>query len=190
MKGVIFNVVEEFIIEGWGEDVYDEIMEMCPVHSRGPFVAPGTYPDEHLVAIASAAAGKLGLPLADALRAVGTWGFPKLADQVSDLIDRSAGFVAFLKSVDSVIHVEVRKLMPEAVTPRFTVESLDDDVITLRYQSNRKMCALMEGLLQGAADYFDTPIEYSQRECMHDGAEACVYTVRVLQPALAQPTQP
>ena len=79
MKGVIFNYLEEFITENWGEEKYEEILGECPLKTKEPFVGPGTYPDTDLLAIVSKTVEKLGITLPDALRSFGKFCFPKLS---------------------------------------------------------------------------------------------------------------
>ena len=49
MKGVVFNLLEEFIIANSDGDTYEEILDECTFVTDGPFVGPGTYPDEDLI---------------------------------------------------------------------------------------------------------------------------------------------
>jgi Haem-NO-binding len=176
MKGIIFNTLESFICEGWGDDTYEEILSLCPLKTKEPFVGPGTYPDTDLVMIASQAAQKLGLPLGDALRAFGHYAFPKLATKVPALVDKNAGAKAFLLSIDSVVHVEVRKLYPHAITPKFDYDDIDKkNALIIHYSSKRQMCTLMEGLIDGVAEYFGTTIRYEQRQCTGCGDARCEF---------------
>ena len=48
MKGVVFNMLEEFVVENAGEEVFEEILYTCEFITVEPFVGPGTYPDEDL----------------------------------------------------------------------------------------------------------------------------------------------
>ncbi|MEM9193063.1 MAG: heme NO-binding domain-containing protein [Myxococcota bacterium] len=177
MKGVVFNLLESFVVEGWGEEVYEDVLALCPLKTKEPFVGPGTYPDSDLFSIATKTAEKLDLPLADALRAFGTYCFPKLAATAPELVAASSTARELLLSVDAVIHVEVRKLMPEALTPSFDYEAVGDDLL-IRYYSKRKLCRFMEGLLDGLAEHFQTTIHHQQQTCMHDGAPYCEFRIQ------------
>ena len=79
MKGVVFNLLEEFIIENSDEDTYEEILDECTFVTDGPFVGPSTYPDEDLIMLVGKTVEKLGISAPAALRAFGKWPFPKLA---------------------------------------------------------------------------------------------------------------
>lgn len=177
MKGVVFNLLEAFVVENWGEEAYESILDLCPLETKEPFVGPGTYPDSDLLCIATAAARRVGVPLPDALRAFGTFAFPHLADRFPSYAEEKESATAFLLGVHEVIHVEVRKLMPEAVTPSFEYRS-DGGGLVVRYRSERKLCHFMEGLLVGLGERYGTPVQQEQRCCMHDGAPHCDFVLR------------
>jgi len=48
------------------------------------------------------------------------------------------------------------------------------------YTSPRKLCFLAEGLIEGAAEQFNTKYELSHTECMHDGADRCALKIKIL----------
>ena len=177
MKGVVFNLLEDFITEGWGADTYEDILSRCPLHTREPFIGPSTYPDADLLALVGKTCERLGVSTTDALHAFGRFLFPRLAEKVPSFLHGHVHPRTFLKTVDDVIHVEVKKLFKGALTPRITWEDGPDDTLVLHYQSSRKMCALFTGLLAGAGEHFHVPLEWSETACMHRGAERCSFDV-------------
>jgi hypothetical protein len=183
MKGVVFNLLEAFICEGWDAATYEAILAACSLQTKEPFVGPGTYPDSDLFLIAGQAAETLGLPLPAALRAFGRYLFPRLAEQVLPLVKSHADARSFLKSVEDVIHVEVRKLMPQAITPSFHYREPDARHLVIEYRSARKLCALMEGLLDGTADFFATTIGQQQTRCLLRGDECCEFQLEFADPS-------
>ncbi len=178
MKGIIFNALEEFICENWGDDKYEKILSLCPLVTKEPFVGPGTYPDADLTTIATKAADILGVPLDDALRAFGRFTFGKLVAKFPSFMESSSSARDFLLIVNSVIHVEVKKLYPGAVTPEFTYEDLSESQLIMVYHSNRKLCSLMEGLIDGVGEHFNTAIHQQQTQCMHHGDDVCKFDLR------------
>ena len=177
MKGVVFNLLESFITDGWGEDTYDAIMARCPLHTKEPFIGPGTYPDADLLAIVGKTVEKLGIGVPEALHAFGKYCFPRLAARVPTFMAGHTHPKPFLFTIDSVIHVEVKKLFKGANTPRITCRDTGTDELVLRYESARKMCQLSTGLLEGSGDYFQTPLTWTELQCMNNGADACEFRV-------------
>ncbi|MFQ5464333.1 MAG: heme NO-binding domain-containing protein [Thermodesulfobacteriota bacterium] len=175
MKGIIFNLLERFIVENLGEEKYEEILSHCTLKTKEPFVGPGSYPDEDLMAIVARAVETMGITLPEALRAFGRFCLPKFAERFPEFMTPYDHPKEFLMTVDSVIHVEVEKLYPDAQTPSLVYEDPAPDRLVIRYESRRKLCHLFEGLIDGVADYYGSPIEYGQRTCMLEGARACEF---------------
>ncbi len=177
MKGIIFNLLEDFIVEGWGDEALDEILALCPLKTKEPFVGPGTYPDADLFTIATQASSKLGVPLPDALRAFGKYALPKLLARYPSFREGHTDAKSFLTSVHGVIHVEVHKLMPKAVTPNFTYEDAGPGGLIIHYESSRKLCHLMEGMLEAVGEEFGQDLQYVQTRCLHDGDSHCEFAL-------------
>lgn len=178
MKGIIFNLLEKFITQNWGEEQYDEILGECSLQTKEPFVGPGTYPDEDLVAIVTKAVEKLAVPLPDALRAFGKFCFPELAKRYPVFVTPYRHPKPFLQTVDSIIHVEVKKLYEDAKLPRFYYDDPAPDRLVIVYESERRMCQVMEGLIEGVAEFYHSPIQYKQTRCMLKGEEVCEFALR------------
>ena len=179
MKGVIFNVLEEFIVENWGEAVYEEILGACPVRMHAGHVGPGTYADVDMVTIVTKTCERLKVAPEDALKAFGRFLFPRLLKRYPSVADGIEDPYELLRRIDDAIHVEVRKLVPQAVTPRILCDTAaDGSGAVVTYQSSRKLCAAFTGLLQGVGDRYGCETEYQQFRCMNDGADCCAFNVR------------
>jgi hypothetical protein len=77
----------------------------------------------------------------------------------------------FLVSVHDNIHVEVKKLYPDAEFPTFFTHARTGSRLELDYRSCRPLAALAEGLILGAADHFREPVGILQTRHEHaDGA--------------------
>ncbi|MDD9952228.1 MAG: heme NO-binding domain-containing protein [Zetaproteobacteria bacterium] len=159
MKGVIFNAFEKFIVDAHGEDFFEDILSECQLQTEGIFVGPGTYPDTDLLEIVQKTIHKLNLPLDQALQAFGKFLFHELHAGNPKFADSCKSLKEFLRSVDGIIHVEVNKLYPEARTPKFTYQEPSAQTLEITYSSARNLPDLFEGLVQGAADHFQTSIQ-------------------------------
>lgn len=178
MKGVVFNILEAFVVENFGEDAYDDILDLCPAAGEVSFVGPKTYDDGLMLEIVGAACKHLDVPAEAALRSFGRFAFPHLAKSFPVFVDNQTDALAFLETVDEIIHVEVAKLMEGSVLPGMQFRRREDDTLVIEYDSARKMCHLLEGLLDGVGDWFETPLTYRQTSCTHHGAERCTIEVR------------
>lgn len=176
MKGVIFNILEDFVIENWGEDALDSIVDKCSLKTTEPFVGPKFYPDEDLVKIVSAACEATSLGLHDILRRFGRYSFPRLKSHCPVSLGHIKSAPELLSAVDKVIHVEVRKLSAEAEPPQFNFVKQEVGY-NLRYSSERQLCPFVEGMLLAIGDAYVTNIRYNKIGCMSSGCDHCEYEV-------------
>ena len=119
MKGVIFGVLESFVVDNFGEEVFEEIYENANLQTKEPFLGPGTYPDEDFLELVGQICKKLGIDVPTAAKKFGEYSFAKLIAIEPKFIAGQTDPLEFLKTVEDIIHVEVRKLYPEAVLPKF-----------------------------------------------------------------------
>ncbi|MFK7966870.1 MAG: heme NO-binding domain-containing protein [Burkholderiaceae bacterium] len=184
MKGVVFNVLEEFIIAHSDERTYEEIFALCPLKSHQGYVGPGTYPDTDLNSIIDTTCRRLGLEPDHAVELFGEFLFSRLVNKYPQFISEHHDPLTFLKTVDEVIHVEVRKLMRDTNLPSIKcTDGAASGVLIVDYQSNRSLCRLMRGLLIGVGVYFNVPLSISETQCVRDGADSCRFDV--MNPALS-----
>ena len=93
--------------------------------------------------------------------------------------DAAGNARTFLLTVENRIHELVRATVPDARPPQLHVEPLAEDGVVIRYSSPRRLCVLLDGLVRGTASHFGEDVEIEQIACMHAGAEACVFEVRL-----------
>lgn len=154
MKGILFNQLENYIVENYGDAAYQTIIKNCRLETTNPFVGPGTYPDSDLMKIIQSASETLKINPDDLVRNFGRFVFPKLASKFSTFIEKQKNAKGFLLTIESIIHVEVHKMYEKAYTPTFEYLNDTEGKLTIRYRSKRKLYVLMEGIIMGVADYF------------------------------------
>jgi hypothetical protein len=184
VKGVVFVLFEEFVVQNWGEATFERLLDDCPHTAAEPFVSPKTYPDQWIVDLLTAACTRLAVAPADALRAFGKFCFPGLAQRFPSFVQGMTNPRQLIESVNGIIHVEVRKLMDGAEPPSLLCESVagDGHSIDVVYDSRRGLCALVSGLLDGCAEHFGVPFQHAHTCCKQRGEARC--TFRVTFPAL------
>lgn len=171
MKGVIFNAVEEVVRAEHGEQAWDDLLEATGLD--GAYTSLGTYPDQEIEALVTAASSALGVSREDLLQHLGRRSFGYLADRNPQLMEQFDDARALLTSLNEVIHPEVRKIYPGADVPVFAVRSEASGDLALAYRSHRGLCFFAEGLALGAGDHFDEKLQVDQTRCQHRGAADC-----------------
>lgn len=179
MKGVIFNILEEMVITECGMQSWNDILQQLELD--GIYTSTESYPDTELFALVNAISEQTGIPTATLTGAYGEFLFTRLAERYPLFIDSQPTLRDFLKSVDSVIHIEVKKLFSNPSLPKFECEDLEDGRLLMRYHSARKLCTLAEGLIRGAAIKYATTIEIEHEVCYHKGNDHCDIIIRFIE---------
>lgn len=184
MKGVIFAIFEDFVVENFGVDTFETLLEDCPHTAKEPFVGPKSYPDQWIFDLVTAACARLSVDPDAAVFSFGKYAFGGLTKRYPNFLEGVTHPRQLLLLVHDIIHVEVKKLMAGATPPNLFYDNVDGDPtkLTLHYESSRGLCRLLEGLLVGAGEHFGVTIEYEQTCCTRKGDARCTYELNFLQP--------
>jgi hypothetical protein len=159
MKGIIFTTFNQMIEDDFGLEVWDELIDRVDPPSGGAYTTVDTYEDAELIALVKELGSMTAISVPDLLLAFGEYAFKPLSDSYPDSIRQDMSAKEFLQSVHDVIHVEVKKLYPDAILPTFTYEDPAPDRLVMVYDSPRNMCPLAQGLIRGVAKCFAVTID-------------------------------
>ena len=157
--------------EKFGYETVDKIITESDLPNDGAYSAVGTYKHEELVRMVVALNKESGIPVPDLIRTYGNYFFSVLAANYGMFISRVPNLFAFLQSIHGHIHVEVKKLYPDAELPAFDVLEVTDKRMVMIYSSERKLSDFAEGLLESAADYFNEKVVIEKTPMKEDGSE-------------------
>ena len=173
MKGVVFSLFNQLVEEKFGFEMWDTLLENVKPKSEGIYTAGETYDDAEMFALVGELSTQTNIAAPDLVRTFGEYMFPKLAENYPVFVENQPSLKAFLKTVHDVIHVEVKKLFPEAGLPMIEYEEPSEDQLVMLYRSPRKLCHLSEGLINGAAKHFGQQVSIKQPCCMHNDDDHC-----------------
>jgi hypothetical protein len=184
MKGIIFNLLEDVVSDVHGPATWDLLLLEAGV--SGAYSSLGNYPDEEWAGVVKTASARLGMPEGDVLRWFGRAAMPRLAQGYPHYFTSAPNLRAFVLTLNQIMHGEVRKLYPGAVCPYFDFGALESGTLEMVYRSPRRLCALVEGFIQGAADHYAEQAALTHEACMHHGAPACVFRLECAAPVAGQ----
>ncbi|CAN7360596.1 heme NO-binding domain-containing protein [Massilia sp. LjRoot122] len=176
MKGIVFNLLEEAVSSDFGEATWDRLLDDAGLD--GAYTSLGSYDDAEVVRLVEVASRALQIPPQDVLRWFGRRAMPLLVKRYPQFFGGHTTGRSFLLTLNSLIHPEVRKLYPGATPPVFDFDTSDSETLVIGYNSARRLCALAEGFMQGAAEHYREQAQVRQSQCMHDGADKCVFHVQ------------
>ncbi len=175
MKGAVFIAFNEMVEEQIGIDTWERLLNEVNPESEGIYTSVEDYPDSELFALVGKLSEIVNIPIPTLVESFGFFLFTILNSKCPHFSEQETDFFGFIKSIDDVIHREVRKLYENPNLPHLECKDINPNELEVLYQSPRKLCFLAEGLIRGAARHYN--VEYTLRhdKCMHDGHDHCLF---------------
>ncbi len=168
MKGVVFTEFLAMVEDQFSFEIADRIIEASDLATDGAYTSVGTYDHTELLRLITALSGETGVAIPDLARVFGTYLFNRFHALYGQFFEGAQSTFNFLENVESYIHVEVRKLYPDAELPSFKCEVQGDTHMVMTYRSKRPFADLAEGLIAGCAEHFGESIDI-RHEDLSDG---------------------
>jgi hypothetical protein len=171
MKGMVFTEFIEFVEDKFGFEVSDHIISNSDLKSGGVYTAVGTYDFQEMVNLLISLSEKINVEIPQLLEVFGNHLFYRFVELYPDFIQKSTSLFDFIDKIDQYIHVEVKKLYPDAELPKIIVNKRTEDFMDMTYKSERKLGNFAFGLLSAASDYFEVPLDIEMNSISADGSE-------------------
>lgn len=159
MKGIVFTEFLEMVESRYSADVVDEILEQSELESGGIYTSVGTYDHEEMIELLASLGQHTGLSPSELLCDFGEFLFGRFAALYPEFFQRATSALTFLSKVDDYIHVEIRKLYPDAELPEFDCESKRSGSLVMTYRSERPFASLAEGLIKGCIAHYGNAVD-------------------------------
>lgn len=180
MLGVVFTEFVEMVEDKFSMEMADSILESCNLASGGSYTAVGSYDAGEILALVTALSEASGIPIGDLVRTFGKHLFGRLVAGHPAVVQNLNSSLDLLVGVENHIHIEVRKLYPNAELPSFQVERHSEDRITMHYDSSRPLAVLALGLIEGCAEHFNETLEVEHIDTSEGtGCSATFHITRV-----------
>ena len=170
MKGIIFTEFLDMVEDGMGYDTVDQLITESNLPSGGAYTAIGTYDHSEMVTLVSGLSKKTAIPVPDLLHAFGQYLFGTFEKNYSAFLNAAPDAFSFLESIEAYIHVEVRKLYPDAELPRFKTER-KGSILEMIYYSDRRMSDFALGLIEKTFEYYKEKASITRQFTKSDGSE-------------------
>lgn len=169
MKGIVFTELLEMVEQKFGYEMVDHIITASGAESNGVYTAVGTYSSKELFGLVHALHLKSEISIPDLLKTFGRYLFGTFQTNYGVFFTNASNAFEFLESIENYIHVEVRKLYPDAELPSFTSERVSDKQLHLVYTSERKMADFAEGLIEKTMEHYQEPATISRKQMDEEG---------------------
>jgi hypothetical protein len=170
MKGVVFTEFLNLVEDKYGYETVDTIIEETDLPSKGAYTAVGTYPHSEMVQLVSKLSQKTDVPVASLLKLYGKHLFGVFGQSYGHFLQNITSSFQLFSSIENYIHVEVKKLYPDAELPTFESTQIDDSTLELIYRSERRMADFAEGLIEAALAHFNENGSVERSNIEKDGS--------------------
>jgi hypothetical protein len=164
VKGVVFTEFMEMVESRMGLDMLDHIITEAKLPNDGAYTSVGTYDHAELVRLVTALSSATGLSTSELVHVFGEHLFLRFSVNYPALFDDVRTAFEFLSRIDGVIHVEVRKLYPDAELPKLECARPSAGALTVLYSSPRGFGDLAAGLIAGCIAHFGEPITVTRTD--------------------------
>ena len=169
MKGIVFTEFLSMVEAAHGLDMVDTIIDKSELPSGGAYTAVGTYPHTEIVSLVCNLSEEIDTEVPTLLKTFGCHLFHQLAKAYPDFVKETISPLDFLEQVETYIHVEVRKLYPDAELPSFEcARPHSENQLYMTYHSVRHMEDVWEGLIRGSLEHFNATADIERRKAAGD----------------------
>lgn len=154
MKGTIFVELIKMAETAFGEETVDMVLDKADLDNGGAFTTVGNYPCSELVKIVVAFSEHSGLSPEVLQIKFGHWMLEHFVVAYPQFFKDKSDAFAMLESIEAEIHVEVRKLYPDAELPTFATERTAQNHLKMVYESPRPLSAFCHGMIEACLDHF------------------------------------
>jgi len=169
MKGIIFSTFLELVERTFGLEICQDILDAN--NDEGIYTSIGNYDHLNLVKLIISLSNLTNISIQSLQRVYGKSTFINLLNSMPSLKLESKSTFEFITQVEEYIHLEIKKLYPEAKPPKFDIISNSEYEMTLDYISARCLSNVCFGLIEGCAEYFDEKINIQMHLIQADGAQ-------------------
>lgn len=177
MKGVVFTEFLEMAEARFSLRVLDAVLTAVSPASGGQYTSVGTYPHEELVALLMALSKQTGTPPGALLKDFGAHLFARFFETHPAFFAGVRDAFALLKSVEGYIHVEVKKLYPDAELPSLVCKDDGPGRLLLTYRSPRRLADLAEGLITACAQHYGQQLTLEREDLSAGKGEVVRFTL-------------
>lgn len=171
MKGIVFTEFLELVEKEFGLEIVNEIIESSDLKSKGVYTSIGTYQFYEMLQLITSLSKKVSIPADDLIFVFGQHFFDYLNSTYPKIFESYETPVHFLKSVEGHIHVQVRKIYPDAELPTFLINDVNSNKFEMIYKSKRALYRFAEALIRKTFEHYNIAYVITFEKIIEDGSE-------------------
>ena len=171
MKGIVFTEFLDLVEEKFGLGMVDKIIHQSKLESEGIYTSIGTYSFSEMLQLLQHLSADTDISIDILLLTYGEHFFGVIEKIYPGLLATYKDPIDMLSSIENHIHVEVRKIYPDAEFPTFVVEEKTKTSLIMIYKSSRAMHHFGLGLMNKTFQHFNSTASIVLEKIKEDGTE-------------------
>jgi hypothetical protein len=171
MKGMVFTGFLDLVEEKFGLEMVDHILTSSDLESGGIYTSIGTYSFSEMLQLLQHLSKSTKISIDSLLLVYGEHFFREIEESYPGLLATYIDPIEMISSIENHIHIEVRKIYPDAELPTFEVIEKTENSLILIYKSSRAMHHFGLGLMNKTFEYFNSTASIVLEKIKEDGTE-------------------
>jgi hypothetical protein len=171
MKGIVFTEFLELVEDKFGLEMVDDIISNSKLEYGGVYTSVGTYSFSEMLQLLTHLSEKTGLSIDSLLLVYAEHFFGVIEESYPGLLATYKDPIEMLSSIENHIHVEVRKIYPDAELPTFEIVEKTENSLIMIYKSSRAMHHFGLGLMNKTFEHFNSSATIELEKIKADGTE-------------------
>ncbi len=169
MKGIVFTEFLDLVEEKFGIEMVDKIISQSTLESEGIYTSIGTYSFSDMLQLLKHLSENTNISIDNLLLVYAEHFFSVIENSYPGLLATYKDPIEMISSIEDHIHIEVRKIYPDAELPTFIVEEKTEDSLVLIYKSSRAMHHFGLGLMNKTFEHFNSTATIVLEKIKEDG---------------------
>jgi hypothetical protein len=171
MKGIVFTEFLDLVEDKFGLEVLDKIIMQSNLESGGVYTSVGTYSFSEMLQLLQHLSAHTNISIDDLLLVYAEHFFGVIEVSYPGLLATYKDPIEMLSSIENHIHIEVRKIYPDAELPTFEVVDKTENSLIMIYKSSRAMHHFGLGLMNKTFEHFNSKATIVLEKLNEDGTE-------------------
>lgn len=180
MKGVIFTEFLEMVEQNFGLEMVDRLVTRSDMESNCAYTSVGTYDHAELVELVVGLSEETDASCKELVFGFAQHLFASFTKKYSSILGGINSSFELLESIEGFIHVEVRKLYPDAELPEITFTQIDPNHSELIYRSARPFADLCEGLIRACGKHYGEALAIERTELDSATGSAAKFEINLI----------
>jgi hypothetical protein len=168
MKGIVFTEFFELVDDKFSIETSENLIQMSNLPSEGVYTSVGTYDVQEMMTLVRNLSTITNISVADLLKTFGKYLFNCFLRAFPDFFVGIRSSLDFLPRVQGYVHLEVKKLYPDADLPSFSCAFPKPGTLVMTYNSKHALADLAEGLILACIEHFGESLSVKRENFLTD----------------------